>query len=88
MKLKSALICPSCHHQAIETMPTDACQFFYDCKGCGTRLKPLPGDCCVFCSLRLHSMSAYPRDGKGACRAEAASAGGVFRRVSPNGRLC
>jgi hypothetical protein len=31
-------------------MPTDACQFFYDCKGCGERLKPLAGDCCVFCS--------------------------------------
>ena len=31
-------------------MPTDACQFFYDCKGCGERLKPNPGDCCVFCS--------------------------------------
>ena len=22
-------------------MPTDACQFFYDCKGCGERLKPI-----------------------------------------------
>ena len=31
-------------------MPTDACVFFYDCKGCGERLKPLPGSCCVFCS--------------------------------------
>jgi hypothetical protein len=31
-------------------MPTDACQFFYLCKGCGERLKPLAGDCCVFCS--------------------------------------
>jgi hypothetical protein len=20
------------------------------CKGCGETLKPLPGDCCVFCS--------------------------------------
>jgi hypothetical protein len=31
-------------------MPTDACRFFYDCKGCGERLKPKAGDCCVFCS--------------------------------------
>ncbi len=31
-------------------MPTDACQFFYECKGCGVLLKPLPGDCCVYCS--------------------------------------
>jgi hypothetical protein len=31
-------------------MPTDACQFFYECAGCGTKLKPKSGDCCVFCS--------------------------------------
>lgn len=31
-------------------MPSDACQFFYDCKGCGAVLRPRPGDCCVFCS--------------------------------------
>ena len=43
-------VCPKCGHQATEIMPTDACQFFYDCKGCGERLKPKPGDCCVFCS--------------------------------------
>jgi hypothetical protein len=50
MQLESTLTCPKCNHQAVETMPTDACQFFYDCKGCGERLKPKPGDCCVFCS--------------------------------------
>ncbi len=31
-------------------MPTDFCQWFYDCKGCGQTLRPEPGDCCVFCS--------------------------------------
>src|SRR5262249_32796632 len=31
-------------------MPQDACLFFYNCKGCGQRLKPKAGDCCVFCS--------------------------------------
>jgi hypothetical protein len=35
---------------AREVMPTDACQFFYDCQGCGAVLRPKPGDCCVFCS--------------------------------------
>jgi transcription elongation factor Elf1 len=49
-RLESMLTCPKCGHQATEIMPTDACQFFYDCKGCGERLKPKPGDCCVFCS--------------------------------------
>jgi hypothetical protein len=31
-------------------MPTNACQFFYECLGCGQLLRPKPGDCCVFCS--------------------------------------
>jgi len=34
-------------------MPTDACQFFYDCKGCSERLKPLAGDCCVWGAARI-----------------------------------
>jgi hypothetical protein len=50
MQLQSTLTCPKCSYQAVETMPTDACQFFYECKGCGERLKPLTGDCCVFVS--------------------------------------
>jgi hypothetical protein len=36
--------------QSTITCPTDACQFFYVCTGCGTKLKPKSGDCCVFCS--------------------------------------
>jgi len=32
-------------------MPTDACQFFYDCKGCAAVLRPNAGDCCVYCSF-------------------------------------
>jgi hypothetical protein len=31
-------------------MPVDACQYFFTCRGCGTKLKPKAGDCCVFCS--------------------------------------
>jgi hypothetical protein len=46
----STITCPKCGYQATEQMPTDACQFFYDCRGCGERLKPEAGDCCVFCS--------------------------------------
>jgi hypothetical protein len=48
--LESEITCPKCGHKAVETMPTDACQWFYDCTGCGAVLKPLDGDCCVFCS--------------------------------------
>lgn len=50
MQVRSTLTCPHCGNQAEEAMPTDACQFFCDCKGCGARLKPLAGDCCVLCS--------------------------------------
>lgn len=47
----STLKCPKCGHSEKEEMPTDACQFYYDCKGCGELLRPLAGDCCVFCSF-------------------------------------
>ena len=46
----SDITCPECGHTETATMPTDSCQWFYDCEGCGALLKPLPGDCCVYCS--------------------------------------
>jgi hypothetical protein len=46
----STITCPLCGVAASETMPIDACQFFYQCSGCGGMLRPKPGDCCVFCS--------------------------------------
>ena len=49
--LRSTLTCPECGQAETETMPTDACQYFYDCKGCGAVLRPKAGDCCVFCSF-------------------------------------
>ncbi|SHL77861.1 hypothetical protein SAMN05444414_1402 [Roseovarius marisflavi] len=51
IKLISILTCPECGRASTETMPTDACQFFHDCKVCGAILRPLPGDCCVYCSF-------------------------------------
>ncbi|MCW3099856.1 MAG: hypothetical protein JWL77_5474 [Chthonomonadaceae bacterium] len=48
--LLSTLTCPACGFQSKEVMPENACAWFYDCKGCGARLKPKLGDCCVFCS--------------------------------------
>ena len=48
--LQSAITCPHCKHIQLETMPTDQCVFFYECQSCRSRLRPLPGDCCVFCS--------------------------------------
>jgi len=48
--LESTLTCPSCGTMKVEVMPTDACQYFYECSACSTLLKPKSGDCCVFCS--------------------------------------
>jgi len=47
---QSTITCPECGATAEEDMPDDACLFFYECKACHKRLRPLPGDCCVFCS--------------------------------------
>ncbi|MES2972333.1 MAG: GDCCVxC domain-containing (seleno)protein [Pseudomonadota bacterium] len=49
--LASTLTCPDCGFAKVETMPTDSCQWFYECQGCHVVLHPLPGDCCVFCSF-------------------------------------
>ncbi|HNO76393.1 GDCCVxC domain-containing (seleno)protein [Nitrosomonas mobilis] len=48
--LGSDLTCPSCGFIKQETMPTDACLYFYECTNCNALLRPKPGDCCVFCS--------------------------------------
>lgn len=48
--LQSTITCPNCNYSKEETMPTDACQYFYECDNCHTVLKPLEGDCCVYCS--------------------------------------
>jgi hypothetical protein len=49
--LDSVLTCPRCGFTAQETMPTDACLYFYECRQCKILLRPKPGDCCVFCSF-------------------------------------
>ncbi len=65
IKLKSTITCPKCGHQKEETMPTDACQFFYKCEKCNTILKPLEGDCCVYCSYG--SVACPPIQENGSC---------------------
>jgi Zn ribbon nucleic-acid-binding protein len=37
MIAESTITCPHCNASKTETMPTDACQFFYECIGCGLR---------------------------------------------------
>ena len=48
--LQSTITCPHCGFQKEETMPTNACQFFYTCTNCNALLKPKAGDCCIFCT--------------------------------------
>jgi len=48
--LQSTITCPECGHKKEETMPADACQYFYECENCEKVLKPKQGDCCVYCS--------------------------------------
>ena len=49
-ELESALTCPECGCVTTETMPTDACIYFFECPGCHELLQPKSGHCCVFCS--------------------------------------
>ena len=48
--LNATITCPYCGLAKVETMPTNACVQVYECAGCGRPLRPMPGDCCVFCS--------------------------------------
>lgn len=48
--VESVITCPKCGFREAHAMPPDACIVFYDCPGCGERLHPRSGDCCVFCS--------------------------------------
>lgn len=50
IRLQSTITCPHCGHSTNETMPTDACQWFYQCPACTQVLTPKEGDCCVYCS--------------------------------------
>ncbi|HTD03968.1 GDCCVxC domain-containing (seleno)protein [Undibacterium sp.] len=61
----SVLTCPHCGHRQQANMPTDACQFFYECTQCKTLLRPKAGDCCVFCSYG--SVKCPPMQAQGGC---------------------
>ena len=62
--LQSVLTCPHCGHAKEETMPQNACQFFYECENCKAVLRPNAGDCCVFCSF---GSSKCPMQAQASC---------------------
>lgn len=72
--LRSTLTCPQCGHVAVETMPTNACQYFYDCRGCGGVLRPTAGDCCVFCSYGDVACPPIQETGRSCCTRPGAAA--------------
>jgi DNA-directed RNA polymerase subunit RPC12/RpoP len=47
---ESVLTCPYCGAAHLEQMEADSCRMFYKCSRCGEMIRPLPGDCCVYCS--------------------------------------
>ncbi|MDH5245738.1 MAG: hypothetical protein OEW98_04750 [Betaproteobacteria bacterium] len=65
MELQSTITCPQCGASSTETMPTDACQWFFECRACNALLRPRPGDCCVFCSYG--TVPCPPRQAGSAC---------------------
>ncbi len=67
VRLESELTCPRCGYARQEIMPTDVCQFFYECENCKTVLRPNRGDCCVFCSFG--SVKCPSTQNQGACDA-------------------
>lgn len=67
LKLISVITCPECGFSKQETMPTDACLYFYTCTRCGEQLKPRRGDCCVFCSYGSENCPPVQETGKRDC---------------------
>ena len=53
LQLQSTITCPKCNHQTTEQMPTNYCQYYWECPHCKKDLKPKQGDCCVYCSYFL-----------------------------------
>ena len=72
--LPSTITCPTCGHQSAETMPTDACQYIYECKQCGLQMKPKRGDCCVYCSYGDVPWPPIQQERSGCCTEDAGSA--------------
>lgn len=66
--LESTITCPNCGFRQAETMPVNACQYFYECPACHAMLKPKPGDCCVFCSYGTRKCPPKQADAAECCK--------------------
>ncbi|MGI9277218.1 MAG: GDCCVxC domain-containing (seleno)protein [Endozoicomonas sp.] len=63
-KTETEITCSDCGHTARETMPLDACTYFYECRNCTKLMKPESGDCCVFCSHGTTSCPTSQRESR------------------------
>jgi len=72
LALVSVITCPHCGEAKHETMPTDACQWYYECTGCGRLLRPRAGDCCVYCSYGTVSCPPVQK-GESCCQSPSSS---------------
>ena len=75
LELQSMLTCPDCGFEHEETMPTNACLWYWPCPDCGIVHRPKPGDCCVFCSYGTVACPPVQMWGKDACCGDTISNG-------------
>ena len=73
--LQSVITCPECGFSREETMPTDACLFYWECPSCHGLVRPKPGDCCVYCSFGTVPCPPVQASGEDCCRDNRASGG-------------
>jgi len=67
IQLLSTITCPVCGFKKEETMPTNSCQFFYECPNCSQVIEPKKGDCCVFCSYGTAKCASVQETGMCDC---------------------
>jgi hypothetical protein len=67
LRLQSLITCPSCGFSRDETMPTDACLFYWECPACRALIRPKAGDCCVYCSYGTEPCPPVQEAGNGCC---------------------
>ena len=60
-EMVTQLTCPHCGHESQEVVPIDACVILHVCAECGLDVRPLRGDCCVFCSYGTDPCPTSPR---------------------------
>lgn len=65
IELESTITCPECGFSKKEIMPTEACQYFYECSHCHNLIKPINNDCCVYCSYGTFPCPPIQIAGKG-----------------------